>query len=172
MRRFAHLIRRTFLVVLTLATMGALVVTLTSERDRFHVWQIDEGRSIWIRLSSRNFGAIYSTVDDPLKPDIRSSWMGFGFGRVRMYSQPEKVYSNTMHAIFCPPWVIVGPLGIYPALVFFRGPFRRWRRRRRGGCLKCGYDLTGNVSSVCPECGTSIGSEVAGIRPPPTNADP
>ncbi len=28
-------------------------------------------------------------------------------------------------------------------------------RRRRGLCLKCGYDLTGNVSGVCPECGTS-----------------
>ena len=25
--------------------------------------------------------------------------------------------------------------------------------RRRGGCVKCGYDLTGNVSGVCPECG-------------------
>jgi len=23
-------------------------------------------------------------------------------------------------------------------------------------CLKCGYDLTGNESGVCPECGTSV----------------
>ena len=23
-------------------------------------------------------------------------------------------------------------------------------------CLYCGYDLTGNVSGVCPECGTAI----------------
>jgi len=29
-------------------------------------------------------------------------------------------------------------------------------------CLKCGYDLTGNVSGRCPECGTPIAS-------PPTN---
>ena len=31
-----------------------------------------------------------------------------------------------------------------------------WRRDRRhppGYCQKCGYDLTGNVSGVCPECG-------------------
>ena len=27
------------------------------------------------------------------------------------------------------------------------------QRRRRGHCRKCGYDLTGNVSGVCPECG-------------------
>ena len=27
-------------------------------------------------------------------------------------------------------------------------------RRKRGLCLKCGYDLTGNESGVCSECGT------------------
>ena len=33
---------------------------------------------------------------------------------------------------------------------------RRSERRRRGGlCLMCGYNLTGNVSGVCPECGTA-----------------
>ena len=29
----------------------------------------------------------------------------------------------------------------------------RVRRWRRGQCVGCGYDLTGNVSGVCPECG-------------------
>ena len=27
-------------------------------------------------------------------------------------------------------------------------------RAARGLCVGCGYDLTGNVSGVCPECGT------------------
>jgi uncharacterized paraquat-inducible protein A len=27
------------------------------------------------------------------------------------------------------------------------------RRREKGLCLHCDYDLTGNVSGVCPECG-------------------
>jgi len=31
------------------------------------------------------------------------------------------------------------------------------RRIESGHCKKCGYDLTGNVSGVCPECGTPIG---------------
>jgi len=42
---------------------------------------------------------------------------------------------------------------VYPAVAFVRGPYRRYRRRRKGLCLKCGYDLTGNVSGTCPECG-------------------
>jgi purine-cytosine permease-like protein len=30
------------------------------------------------------------------------------------------------------------------------------RRRRRGGfCRHCGYNLRGNVSGVCPECGAA-----------------
>ncbi len=47
------------------------------------------------------------------------------------------------------PWVIVA---IPTALLF-------WLDRRRipsGYCKKCGYDLTGNVSGVCPECGEMV----------------
>jgi len=29
----------------------------------------------------------------------------------------------------------------------------RRQRLKRGLCGKCGYDLRGNVSGVCPECG-------------------
>lgn len=48
-----------------------------------------------------------------------------------------------------------------------------WRRRRRprpGVCGKCAYDLTGNVSGVCPECGTPIArfpSPEEGVCPRP-----
>jgi hypothetical protein len=29
----------------------------------------------------------------------------------------------------------------------------RHPRGLKGRCVKCGYDLTGNISGVCPECG-------------------
>lgn len=41
-----------------------------------------------------------------------------------------------------------------------------WLRRggsEPGHCRKCDYDLTGNISGVCPECGTAIQS---GTDPP------
>ncbi len=43
-------------------------------------------------------------------------------------------------------------LCVYPRLPFAR---RRWRLKH-GLCVSCGYDLTGNVSGTCPECGQAI----------------
>jgi hypothetical protein len=35
----------------------------------------------------------------------------------------------------------------------------RQRMRCPDGCITCGYNLTGNISGVCPECGTPIRSK-------------
>ena len=53
-------------------------------------------------------------------------------------------------------WWMILLFAIYPTIAFIRGPYRRYRRRKKGLCLKCGYNLTGNVSGVCPECGEQI----------------
>lgn len=68
-------------------------------------------------------------------------------------------------AIVVPRGSLVALFAAYPALAFIRGPLRRWHRRRRGGCAKCGYDLTGNTSGACPECGTE--NDAAPPRRPP-----
>ncbi len=34
--------------------------------------------------------------------------------------------------------------------------WRRDRRFRQGHCQQCGYNLTGNESGKCPECGTEV----------------
>ncbi len=49
-------------------------------------------------------------------------------------------------------------LPLYIPFLIFAIPtgYLWWRDRRRippGHCQKCGYNLTGNVSGVCPECG-------------------
>lgn len=54
--------------------------------------------------------------------------------------------------------VIVIPLWI-PLLLGLIPSFVAWRRSRRTPphcCQQCGYNLTGNESGVCPECGTEI----------------
>jgi len=44
----------------------------------------------------------------------------------------------------------------YPTIVLLRGHLRRRRRRRARKCTGCAYDLTSNVSGVCPECGRVV----------------
>jgi hypothetical protein len=60
-----------------------------------------------------------------------------------------------------PPWS-ADAVGVY-GLVVVAGyaaavglpPLKRLLRRRSGQCAQCGYDLTGNLSGTCPECGTA-----------------
>lgn len=51
-----------------------------------------------------------------------------------------------------PIWIPLSLLTV-PTLFLF---IRDRRRIPPGHCTNCGYDLTGNVSGVCPECGNRI----------------
>ena len=55
-----------------------------------------------------------------------------------------------------PFWLPAVLLFAYPIVAYYRGPRRRQRWRDKGLCLHCAYDLTGNVSGICPECGEQL----------------
>lgn len=101
---------------------------------------------------------------------FKLSWMevGWFFSKVPLMRQTtgadgpimhtgERADSYSLH-VYLSFWVLSGIFGAYPAVVFIRsGPARRRRKRRRlGQCERCAYDLTGNTSGVCPECGTAV----------------
>lgn len=46
--------------------------------------------------------------------------------------------------------------GTYPAAVTGTRRVRTKLRRLRGECTACGYNLTGNTSGLCPECGKPV----------------
>ena len=57
--------------------------------------------------------------------------------------------------------VLAVPLMLMMVIAFARGRYRRFLRHRReksGLCISCGYNLEGNVSGVCPECGRGEGA--------------
>lgn len=56
-------------------------------------------------------------------------------------------------ALLVVPAMLFGVAMIYSLTLFRKPDFPP------GCCRECGYDLTGNVSGVCPECGTPILTE-------------
>jgi hypothetical protein len=61
--------------------------------------------------------------------------------------------NNTMRMLFL---LLAGiPLTAVAAWTL-KGWFAQRRKRPHGTCRTCGYNLTGNVSGVCPECGKAV----------------
>ncbi len=77
-------------------------------------------------------------------------------GRVSLTARGTRLPPVSVTVVRTSMWTVLLIVAAYPALAFIRGPLRRHRRRKRGLCLKCGYNLTGNTSGICPECGTKI----------------
>jgi hypothetical protein len=69
-----------------------------------------------------------------------------------------RVTSESEWALFLPWWFLTLAFACAPAAAALARRFRVRRRVRNGRCPRCAYDLTGNVSGVCPECGTGVGS--------------
>jgi predicted Zn-ribbon and HTH transcriptional regulator len=65
---------------------------------------------------------------------------------------PEHYRSEVYSLPFWLPMLLVGA----PTLVLWWSWYRNWRRVPYGHCPKCGYNLFGNTSGRCPECGEAL----------------
>jgi|GEM_PF-2856401 len=97
-------------------------------------------------------------VNDEHARGARAAGMLYGVRQA-----PKRWQQLTPMALYLPCWAIQIPLIVATGLLL-----RPWWRQRRamrwlgeGKCAKCGYDLTGNVSGVCPECGTAVAAKPA-----------
>ena len=71
------------------------------------------------------------------------------------------------HAVVSGKWPILLIVGLYTGLNCFV-IFSNCRRVGEGVCLSCGYNLTGNTTGHCPECGHTI---AAGEADPTSKLD-
>jgi len=78
----------------------------------------------------------------------------FSLARSRYFDGPGSA-SVVQYFVACPFWFLACIFSVLPAtwVVLRRARSRRIARRL---CPTCGYNLTGNVSGVCPECGAAI----------------
>jgi hypothetical protein len=128
----------------------------------------------WIRSEHRLLvGVGHGWVEAYYPTGRLASFSGIAFGRaagLRGGWWPEMRY--------CQPqcvWYAAMPLRL-PALAFAATTLLLWRMSRPqppGFCVQCRYDLRGNVSGRCPECGRATEqADLTGEPYPPYGRDP
>jgi hypothetical protein len=115
------------------------------------------GQYIHVKFCSTGGLGMCDSMPDALAESVWKVSDGRRF-KIRVFGAKDANFS-------VPAWIPPIAFSIYPILVCLRGPVRRLNRRRRGLCVKCGYNLTGNTTGTCPECGTKFEMPQRGTGP-------
>ena len=151
---FPHMIRRALAILALIGLLLSVGLWFASYFGlRFgnrtsDIVAVKWGQFIW--GNARNF-------QGPIGVDgaggMKWQWDGFrGFAtdwRLRIYLDQRPPY------VGIPLWIPT--IGLAALFAHTFPPIYRQRKRRQLGlCLLCGYNLTGNISGRCPECGTKL----------------
>jgi hypothetical protein len=125
---------------------------ITSTRGVFVIWRKDDN---WL-----DYGLRYAT-ESPFDPIAELQRLSIPFTAFAGFFS-----TNSLLALKKTPNEFIGALGVphwFPMLLFavprtmrIRSILKQRRLAMSGHCRRCGYNLTGNVSGVCPECAMSI----------------
>ena len=96
-------------------------------------------------------GCLFSLLSVAIAAPI--AWLLDPIGGSILNNVPRGVIPGAIYLLFVLPCG-VGPLADKVYLGIIRRRLRERQRMRR--CLHCDYDLTGNTTGRCPECGTVI----------------
>jgi hypothetical protein len=172
-RTLRGLVARFLLAGLTYAALGCAALWLAS---LLGIWGC-EGRLEWppgagedarrtapyqswgIELWHGELAICTITHNVPTQSAVDDSWgfavPGFSFTDRGDFRNPD-VFGLAWpgYNIDVALWLPAVLLAVLPVTAVVRAATRR--RRVPEGCPNCGYDLTGNVSGRCPECGTTV----------------
>ena len=124
----------------------------------FYAWRhFGTWDNISLTCSNGSIGVVKSDVYPPLTFGgylrfRRVSKWDWRFALWPRYKRGTNTLSRYRTFLFLPFWIPM-MLSALISLSFYR---RVKRRSQRGFCIKCDYNLTGNTSGVCPECGERI----------------
>jgi len=126
-------------VLLALAWATSLALMVEANFDRFRVVLSGGGFGFcWFRGSLDRLFRVWGALPVAWLPKLGPA--------------TAAVRRSIIFSMFVPFWC-VAPVVVGPTAYLW------WRDRRRippGYCQKCGYNLTGNVSGRCPECGSPV----------------
>ena len=148
-RRTLSILRKVLLVGLTLAAVGTTVAILIS---------LPPYRVVGV-YGNRYCACVHVVggvvVFNNWRPSHRSAPVGWTWTFLDQCDVTSILAWRTSGSAMS-LWGVTAVFITYPIIAFIRGRFRRWRELPSGQCRACSYDLTGNVSGVCPECGTPL----------------
>ncbi len=149
--------RRYFRWGATVLLTVSVAVLVASLWYSVHVWWRRAGFGVGFSSFYLNYAAkaeprafSVSVKRQPFAAQVRDTW------RIFMFWEPW-AGGRARHLEF-PLWPLAAGAGLVAAVAWWLDPPRR--RPRPGCCKACGYDLTGNVSGRCPECGTPTASRM------------
>jgi hypothetical protein len=133
------------------------------ERSGGWIFEIPSG---W---SMRSWGLVGShSLSGVFRPSTK--FLGFGWRRYDQVVWPYSENATAPPVIFAgfplsgttatfryreidvPIWLFIIAFSVAPSIRVYRF-VRELRQPKPNECVECGYDLTGNVSGKCPECG-------------------
>jgi len=164
------MVHKVILIVFSVASVAFAAGTLGSFLHPFHWSDVWDDGAQWIDCRPGQIYWLYETD--------RSKWASVGPWGEKQLALPHIAGISSSNDGCCSGWIhglsmqwcrqpthyrqyrifasfldLALICLIYPVISFVLIAARRAVRRRRGQCLNCAYDLTGNVSDSCPECG-------------------
>jgi hypothetical protein len=122
------------------------------------------GSSYEIRAAAGTLLIMTGSLPDDTSPSFGIHWGEYAKGiELRICDKlsdfeffvfPRKWISQSIQLFLFPIWWLGLPFMFFSLVSLLQNS-----RRPINSCLFCGYNLTGNVSGVCPECGKPIEPE-------------
>lgn len=146
-----------------LGSLIALTIGLLYIRSAFHPGIAVYTPLGYVGVADGLLVAQHWPLPPPGRPRMPFSVGAFGFKEPRMRWWFEWVGTPAAGRVQIPLWALLLPATLGVVILRRRG------RVRPGACRLCGYDLTGNVTGRCPECGVSAcdGAESQCATPQP-----
>ena len=137
------------IILVTGTTLSALIAAAFVVSARWQLaFQFPTSRGPTLYVAS---GSVRLVTDDMLLVTVSAYQHSGGLGRWNgWYAAPFRLPGAARPAFFieCPLWLPFVIVAV-PTLL----AWRFWPKPPKPGHCRCGYDLRGNVSGVCPECG-------------------
>ncbi|MBW7906540.1 MAG: hypothetical protein LC135_16175 [Phycisphaerae bacterium] len=164
MARFLHTLKWLIVMLSAAAALAVVVAIGVSDYYKLEVvasasWKLylGQGHLCWFGYAGGDAIGVHVRGPDYVLGLGGGPWRGQDIFGVRFVEIPLRAL------LF--PTMLAALSSLVVAVIPGRG-------RRPGSCAECGYCLVGNVTGVCPECGThgrrppSLAGPLDGTRPP------